>query len=487
MIVMKFGGTSVANAERIRHVAEIVKARLEKRPVLVLSAMGDTTDHLLEAAGAAYRRGQVSIRAIEELHLTTIKDLNLDDGVRGDVVSLFDELKSLLAGISLIRELTPRTRDYLQSFGERFSVRITAAYFKTLDMRAEAFDSWQLGFVSDSNHGSAELLKESWNRIPGKIIPLVEGGTLPVVTGFIAQDPNGTITTLGRGGSDLSATMIAAACRAEEAQVWKDVDGILTADPRIVPDARPVETVTYEEAAELAYFGAQVLHPRAMLPCMKTGTPMLVKNSYNPEAPGTRIISSHKKKTLPVRAITSRKNITLVDIVSTRMLGQYGFLAEVFSAFAQHHISVDMVATSEVSVSLTLDTVNDLSALRTDLSRIASVDFRAGKAIVTIVGNVKRSSEILARTFRTCEIIGVPVQMVSQGASKVNISFIVNDTEVEEVIRALHIDFFDHLEIPGPGGLRGQGGGREESQGGNRGEGQNGGRDSGQGGQGGAS
>jgi aspartate kinase len=457
MIVMKFGGSSVANADRIRHVAEIVRARLEKRPVLVLSAMGDTTDHLLEAADRAYRRGQVSIHAIEELHLETITNLNLGGGVRGDIVSLFDELKSLLAGISLIRELTPRTRDYLQSFGERCSVRITAAYFRTLDMRAEAFDSWQVGFVSNSNHGSAELLQESWDRIPEKLIPLVEGGTLPVVTGFIAQDSNGTITTLGRGGSDLSATMIAAACGAEEAQVWKDVDGILTADPRIVKDAKPVETVTYEEAAELAYFGAQVLHPRAMLPCMKTGTPMLVKNSYNPGAPGTRIVSSLEKKTLPVRAITSRKNITLVDIVSTRMLGQYGFLAEVFSAFAQHHISVDMVATSEVSVSLTLDTVNDLSALRADLSRIASVDFRAGKAIVTIVGNVKRSSEILARAFRTCEIIGVPVQMVSQGASKVNISFIVNDTEVEEVIRALHIDFFDHLGIPGAGGRYGPG------------------------------
>jgi aspartate kinase len=487
MIVMKFGGSSVANAGRIRHVADIVTARLDRNPVLVLSAMGDTTDHLLEAAGAAYHRGLVSAGPIAELHLAAVGDLNLDDGVRGEVQSLLDELTSLLSGISLIRELTPRTRDYLQSFGERLSTRIAAAYLRTLGMRAAAYDAWQLGFVSNSNHGAAELLEESWDRIPKAILPLVEGGTLPVVTGFIARDPQGTITTLGRGGSDLSATMIAAACKAEEAQVWKDVDGILTADPRIVKDARPVETVTYEEAAELAYFGAQVLHPRAMLPCMKTGTPMLVKNSYNPGAPGTRIVASLDaapstgsrpagpsrdgtpprgnspgkrgagKKPPPVRAITSRKNVTLVDLVSTRMLGQYGFLAEVFSIFAQRHISVDMVATSEVSVSLTLDTVHDLPDLRTELSRIASVEVRAGKAIVTIVGNVRRSSEILARAFRTCEIIGVPVQMVSQGASKVNISFIVDDTEVEEVIRALHIDFFDHLEIPGN---RGAGGNR---------------------------
>jgi aspartate kinase len=212
-----------------------------------------------------------------------------------------------------------------------------------------------------------------------------------------------------------------------------------------------VEAVTYEEAAELAYFGAQVLHPRAMLPCMKTGVPVLVKNSYNSDAPGTRIVPALEKRSLPVRAITSRKNITLVDIVSTRMLGQYGFLAEVFSIFARRHISIDMVATSEVSVSLTLDTVNDVSSLNEELSRIASVEFNVGKAIVTIVGNVKRSSEILARAFRTCELLGTPVQMVSQGASKVNISFIVNDTEADEVVRALHIDFFDSLEVPKTG------------------------------------
>jgi aspartate kinase len=266
-----------------------------------------------------------------------------------------------------------------------------------------------------------------------------------VVTGFIAKDADGNITTLGRGGSDLSATMIAAACKAEEVQVWKDVDGILTADPRVVSKARPVEAVTYDEAAELAYFGAQVLHPRAMQPCIKTGTPVLVKNSCNIAAPGTRIVTALEKKSATVRAITSRRNVTLVDIVSTRRLAQHGFLAEVFSCCASYHISVDMVATSEVSVSLTLDTAHDLSVLKKELTRIANVDIKAGKAIVTIIGNVKRSSEILARAFRTCQLIGVPVQMVSQGASKVNISFIVNDTEATEVIRALHMDFFTAL------------------------------------------
>ncbi|MDR1637205.1 MAG: aspartate kinase [Treponema sp.] len=449
MIVMKFGGSSVADAERIRRVAEIVRAQLARKPVLVLSAMGDTTDHLLEAADDAYRKGLVSIDRIENLHLKALRDLKLSPEARKELSPLLKELQSLLSGISLIRELTPRTRDYLVSFGERLSVRITAAYLRSTGIKAKAYDAWELGFVSDSGFTEAKLIKESWSLIPEKIIPLVREGLLPVVTGFIAQDVNGNITTLGRGGSDFSATMIAASCKAEEAQVWKDVDGILTADPRIVKDAKPVETVTYEEAAELAYFGAQVLHPRAMEPCIKSGTPVLVKNSYNPPAPGTRIVPFFEKKTLPVRAITSRRNVTLVDIVSTRMVGQYGFLSEVFSAFARRRFSVDMVATSEVSVSLTLDAVHDLGEVRKELSQIASVDIRTGKAIVTIIGNVKRSSEILARAFRTCQLLGVTVQMVSQGASKVNISFIVNDTEAPEVVKALHMDFFDILEVPG--------------------------------------
>ena len=440
---MKFGGSSVADAQRIRHVVEIVKTQLERKPVLVLSAMGDTTDHLLEAGNAAFQKGEVSIEKIEQHHFDTIKKLKLPAQTRKEVAALLEELKRLLSGISLIREMTPRTKDFLVSFGERLSVRLAAAYCNSLGIPAAACDAWDLGFISDSNFTSAELVKESWELIPHKINPLLKAGILPIVTGFIAKDPNGNITTLGRGGSDLSATMIAAACKAEEAQVWKDVDGILTADPRIVKNARPVETVTYEEAAELAYFGAQVLHPRAMQPCIKTGTPVRVKNSYNIDAPGTQIIAVQDKKSPPVRAITSRRNVTLVDIVSTRMMGQHGFLSEVFAGFTRHGISVDMVATSEVSVSVTLDAAHDLSALRKDLTRIASVDIKTGKAIVTIVGNVKRSSEILARAFKICQLLGVTVQMISQGASKVNISFIVNDTEAVEVVKALHLDFFE--------------------------------------------
>jgi len=446
MIVMKFGGSSVADAARIRHVASIVKTQMSKKPVLVLSAMGDTTDHLLEAGTLALKEGKVDTKHIEKLHMDTVKNLKIP--IQKEISALLDELSRLLSGIALIRELTPRTNDYLVSFGERFSIRIVAAFLKASGMNARAFDAWDVGFISTPDYTRAELLKESWDLIPEKILPQIKGNVVPVVTGFLAKDEKGSITTLGRGGSDLSATMIAATCKADEVQVWKDVDGILTADPRIVKNAKPVEHITYEEASELAYFGAQVLHPRAMQPCMKTGTPVLVKNSYNLDAPGTRIehATAAVKKSPPVRAITSKHNVTLVDIVSTRMLRQHGFLSEVFAIFGRYNTSVDMVATSEVSVSLTLDTAFDLAEVKKELSKIADVEIKTGKAIISIIGNVKRSSEILARAFRICQLIGVPVQMISQGASKVNISFIVNDTEAAEVVKSLHVDFFDSLK-----------------------------------------
>jgi len=442
MIVMKFGGSSVADAERIRHVAGIVKDLKGKKPILVLSAMGDTTDHLLDA-GAAALKGTVSVDLVDSLHRKTVAELGLPSRtVDEEIVPLLEELKSLLVGIYLIKELTPRTRDYLVSFGERLSVRVAAAYFRSIGIDARAFDAWEAGFRSDSNFTSAELDPACYEAIKATLAPVVTAGTLPIVTGFIAKDPQGNITTLGRGGSDLTATVIGAAIGAEEVQVWKDVDGILTADPRVVKDARPVDTVTYEEAAELAYFGAQILHPRSMLPCIKSGTTVRVKNSYNPAAVGTRIVASIDAAAGPVRAITSKKNVTVVDIVSTRMLGQYGFLARVFAAFEAHKVSVDMVATSEVSLSLTLDAAHDLAALKRDLEKIAEVDIKKGRAIVTLVGDVHRNSEVLARTFGVCSSAGIQVQMISQGASKVNVSFIVDDAQAADTVKAVHAAFF---------------------------------------------
>ncbi len=444
MIVMKFGGSSVANAERIRHVAGIIRTFADRRPIIVLSAMGDTTDDLLSAADAALN-GTITIDAVEKLHKDTASELGISST---EIDALLGELRTLLTGISMLREVTPRSRDYLVSFGERLSVRIMSAYLNTLPVRAEFRDAWDVGFISDSNYTSADLLPETWENIRKILGPYAngrkgDGMAIPVVTGFIAKDSKGFITTLGRGGSDLTATILGAALRVEEVQTWKDVDGILTTDPRIVKDARPVPVATYDEVAELAYFGAQVLHPRSMQPCLQTGTPVRVKNSYNIDAPGSIIVTAHETPPAPVRAITTKKNVTLVDIVSTRMLGQFGFLAKVFEIFAVHNISVDVVATSEVSVSCTVDSKKaDLVALRTDLEKYALTDIRKDKAIVTIICDIRRSSEILAATFEVLSREKINIQMISQGASKVNISMICDSSESERVVQLLHERYF---------------------------------------------
>lgn len=441
MIVMKFGGSSVANAERIKHVASIIKAYKEKKPVVVLSAMGDTTDHLLEAADQAVK-GIVDVEGVAKLHKETAEllDVNIET-----IQDLLKELNQLLTGISMLKEISKRSRDYLVSFGERMSVRMMAAYLTKEGIPAKFYDAWDIGILSDSNYMAAELLDSVWDDIP-KYLTGYKNGTdveIPIVTGFIAKDVKGNITTLGRGGSDLTATMIGAAMQAEEVQTWKDVDGILTTDPRIVKDAKPVPEVTYEEAQELAMFGAQVLHPRSMVPVRKSGTPVRVKNSYNITSPGSIIVENHTGKVPPVCAITTVKNITLIDIVSSRMLGAAGFLAHVFNNFLKWNISIDVIATSEVSVSLTVNTKADLSGLIADLEQASQVSVRKEKAIVTIICDAAHSSAILASGFQALAEEGINVQMISQGASKVNISMIVDADEADKTIQILHSAYFN--------------------------------------------
>ena len=441
MIVMKFGGSSVANAERIKHVASIINAYKEKRPAVVLSAMGDTTDHLLEAADKAVD-GVVDVAGVAKLHEETAEEL----GINIDTIkALLDELKQLLTGISMLKEISKRSRDYLVSFGERMSVRMMAAYLESQGIPAKFYDAWDIGIISDSNFMAAELLDEVWENIPAHLNAYKNGqdDCIPIVTGFIAKDVKGNITTLGRGGSDLTATMIGAAMRAEEVQTWKDVDGILTTDPRVVKEAKPVPEVTYEEAQELAMFGAQVLHPRSMLPVRKTGTPVRVKNSYNITSPGSIIVEKHTGKVPPVCAITTVKNVTLIDIQSSRMLGAAGFLAHIFNNFLKWNISIDVIATSEVSVSLTVNTKQDLSGLIADLEQASEVTVKTGKAIVTIICDAAHSSAILASGFDALADEGINVQMISQGASKVNISIIVDQDEAERAVMILHAAYFN--------------------------------------------
>ena len=441
MIVMKFGGSSVANAERIKHVASIIQAYKEKRPVVVLSAMGDTTDHLLEAADKAVE-GTVDVAGVAKLHEDTAKELGIKINT---IESLLEELKQLLTGISMLKEISKRSRDYLVSFGERMSVRMMAAYLESQNIPACFYDAWDIGFLSDSNVMSAELLDDVWETIPQYLTAYKDGtsNSIPIVTGFIAKDKKGNITTLGRGGSDLTATMIGAAMGADEVQTWKDVDGILTTDPRVVKEAKPVPEVTYEEAQELAMFGAQVLHPRSMLPVRKTGTPVRVKNSYNISSPGSIIVEKHSGAIPPVCAITTVKHIQLIDIVSSRMLGAAGFLAHIFNNFLKWGISIDVIATSEVSVSLTVNTKTDLTGLISDLEQASQVTVKKDKAIVTIICDAAHSSSILASGFKALEEAGINVQMISQGASKVNISMIVDDDEADKAVKVLHTAFFN--------------------------------------------
>ncbi len=438
---MKFGGSSVANAERIKHVASIIQAYKEERPLVILSAMGDTTDHLLEAADMAVN-GKVDIEKVEKLHLDTAKELDVDVPA---VKELLCELKTLLTGISMLHELSKRSRDYLVSFGERMSVRLMAAYLNKEKTPAKFYDAWDVGFVSDSNFMNAELLDEVWKNIPEKLADYKNGiqKEIPIVTGFIAKDKNGVITTLGRGGSDLSATMLGAALGAKEIQTWKDVDGILTTDPRIVKNARPVPEVTYEEAQELAMFGSQVLHPRSMIPCRKTGTPVRVKNSYNIKSEGSVILAKHTGATPRVLAITSVKNVDLIDIQSNNMFGACGFLAHVFNQFLKWNVSVDVIATSEVSVSLTVNASSSLDGLVEDLKRAADVTVKTEKAIVTIICDASASSSILADAFAALNKEKINVQMISQGASKVNISFLVDSNQANTVVQTLHSALFE--------------------------------------------
>ena len=436
MIIMKFGGSSLANAERIRHVGKIIEMHLDDSPFLVLSAIGKTTDDLIHAGKAALS-GFVDLEKITETHMAILEDLNLKNT---GVEELLDELLNLLKGIFLIKELSPRTMDHLLSFGERLSTRLFCGYLCQQGIKSKAIDGWNAGLVTTSDFNRAELLPESYKNISSIFQDFEDG--IPVITGFIAKDLNGMITTLGRGGSDLTAAVIGAAIGVREIQVWKDVHGILSTDPRILETAFPVPSISFEEASELAYFGAKVLHPLSILPAMKKEIPVRVKNSYDPAHPGTLIVSNISRKNGLVTAITYKPSQAMVHICSTRMLGQYGFLAKVFQIFADLKISVDVIATSEVSISLTLENQEGLSELERRLREIATIETQQGKTIISLIGCTKHSSLILEKSLKTLSHGGIGVQMISHGASNVNTSLVVNDEEAKKSIHLLHEQFF---------------------------------------------
>ncbi|XP_066393840.1 aspartokinase 1, chloroplastic-like [Miscanthus floridulus] len=357
---MKFGGSSVASAERMREVADLILSFPEERPVVMLSAMGKTTNKLLMAGEKAVGCGTTNVSELDELsfvkelHLGTLDQLGLD---RSIIYGLLDELEQLLKGIAMMKELTLRTRDYLVSFGECMSTRIFTALLNKIGVKARQYDTFDLGFITTDDFTNVDILEATYPAVAKRLHgDWINDPAIPIVTGFLGKGwRSGAITTLGRGGSDLTATTIGKALGLREIQVWKDVDGVLTCDRNIHPKAKPVPYFTFDEAAELAYFGAQVLHPQSMRPAREGDVPVKVKNSYNRRAPGTLITKERDMSKTVLTSIVLKSNITMLDIVSTRMLGQYGFLAKVFSIFEDLGISVDCVATSEVSISLTLD------------------------------------------------------------------------------------------------------------------------------------
>ena len=451
MIVMKFGGTSVESAAAIERVAAIVKARAARRPVVVVSAMGKTTNRLLAIASAAISGSREEyIRQIHDLRDFHSREARLVVPLadRAELDRLLDEhfqeLTELVKGLAVLGELTPRSIDAISSYGERLSSYIVALAFRHFGMQSVHLDSRQV-IVTDRRHTqAAPLFPETYARLAAVIPPLLESGIV-VMGGFIAASQDGVTTTLGRGGSDFTASIVGAGIGAEEIQIWTDVDGMLTADPTILPGGHRVKTISFAEAAELAYFGAKVLHPATVVPAVEKNIPVLILNSRRPEVSGTRIVSESVPCGNVVKSIACKRNIALVNVHSTRMLMAHGFLRRIFEVFDRHETAVDMVSTSEVSVSLTIDNTRALETICTELRQFSEVSVESGQAIVCLVGdNIRYTPGVAMRVFGALD--GINIRMISQGASLLNLSFVVAETDLRASVQALHTEFFSHLD-----------------------------------------
>jgi aspartate kinase len=440
MIVQKFGGTSVGSAGPIARLAEIVRAHRDRSPVVVVSAVGGVTNKLFALANQALAGSdtRAEFAALVSQHQTILKELGLPEAT---IARELGELERLVSGIGLIRELTPRTMDQLASFGERLSVRIVAAHLTQSGTPARAFEAHEAGLVTDGRFGGARPLPESEAAIRAALEGVRE---CPVITGYIGRDKQGNITTLGRGGSDYSAAIFGAALGAQEIQIWTDVDGVMSADPRIVPQARQVPMLSFAEAAELAFFGAKVLHPATMVPAIEKNIPIRVLNSFRPEHPGTAVVARLSEDQRALKSITSKDRIAVVSIVAAPMLNQYGFLERIADVFARHEIVVDMIATSEVSVALTTDASAKLEPVVEELSRFSEARVLRELAMISIVGEELQSSlRVPARVFGRLEALKVRVEMISYGATRNNLCFLVPRERLREVVLELHRELFE--------------------------------------------
>ncbi|HSW79387.1 MAG TPA: aspartate kinase [Candidatus Saccharimonadales bacterium] len=461
LIVMKFGGTSIGSAERMRNVAKIVAdAHKNVKPVVVVSAMSTVTDLLLSAANnASNGRKSKTLRDLERLetiHLNTISDLNLGDEtsvrLHESISGLLSELGNLLDSILVMGELTGRARDKILSFGERMSIQLVASALEADGIQAKPIEATKLIVTTDTFGDARPILEESLTA-KTKINKLTSKNIVPVVTGFIGATHDGITTTLGRGGSDYSATILGNCIDADEVWIYTDVDGAMTADPRIIPEAKTIPELSYAEAAELSYFGAKVLHPLTMVPASLKDIPIRVKNTFNPDAPGTKISNRKNRAKNGCKAISSMNRLSLITVQGQGMTGVPGIAAKVFGTIAAQQINVLFIsqASSEYNISLVVRHDDGEKAVRVlreafeaELARrnIESVKLEENLAIIAVVGdNMQGHPGAAGKTFSALGNAGVNVVAIAQGSSELNISLVVNQTDVPVAVQSIHNEF----------------------------------------------
>jgi aspartate kinase len=447
MIVCKFGGTSVADAEAIGRVARIIDARRDQQPVVVVSALGGVTNGLLDVAQHAVDGTLLlalsKVEALRSRHLEAVACL-LEGSpecseLEAEVSTGLDELAHLAEAFSTLGFVTPRSLDAVAAIGELLSSRIVAAAFRHHGIPAAWIDARDVMITDDQFARATPDVARISAAARERLKPLVQQGQVPVLGGFVGATPQRITTTLGRGGSDYSASLIGAALEADAIEIWSDVDGMLTADPRLIPSARLIDRIRFDEAAELSAFGAKVLHPSTIAPAVKVGIPVYVLNSLRPEGTGTMITFDAPRH--PVRAIAGKREKTLVKIGSARMLLAHGFLRSVFEVFDRHRTSIDVVTTSEVSVSLTLDDATHLEAIIADLSTFGDVSVVQQRGLVAIVGaGLADGTATLAMALNALHPI--PVHMASLSATGINFTLVIDDAQVVPAMQRLHTTFF---------------------------------------------